>query len=186
MALGRHGIESQLIAGDATAAGIEVAREHGLEPECLHRRVCGLQWTPSREFAEWLGPRFAGADLVHAHMFGAWWAAARAAPAGTPLVASEHNQHLWPGRPRTAKMREALRRIDVFFAHGPSARATVVAHGLPLERVREGISPVMGTRARPAPASPVPASSSPAACIPTRAPTSSSRPWGCCAIRPRR
>jgi glycosyltransferase involved in cell wall biosynthesis len=87
---------------------------------------------------------------------GAWWAAARAAPAGIPLVASEHNQYLWPGRPHSAEMREALGRVDVVFAHGPSARATVIAHGLPLERVREGISPVVGTRAREAPGLPSP------------------------------
>jgi glycosyltransferase involved in cell wall biosynthesis len=53
-------------------------------------------------------------------------------------------------------MREALGRVDVFFAHGPSARATVIAHGLPLERVREGISPVLGTRARAASGLPSP------------------------------
>ena len=53
-------------------------------------------------------------------------------------------------------MRDALGRVDVFFAHGPGARATVLAHGLPLERVREGISPVVGTQARPAPGLPSP------------------------------
>jgi glycosyltransferase involved in cell wall biosynthesis len=89
-------------------------------------------------------------------MLGAWWAAARAAPAGIPLVASEDNQYLWPGRPRSAEMREALGRVDVFFGHGPSARATVIAHGLAPERVREGISPVVGTRARAAPGLPSP------------------------------
>jgi glycosyltransferase involved in cell wall biosynthesis len=115
-----------------------------------------LQWVPEPRFAAWLDPRLRAADLVHAHMFGAWWAAARAAAAGIPLVASEHNQYLWPGRPRSAELREALGRVDVFFAHGPSARATVIAHGLPLERVREGISPVVGTRARPAPGLPSP------------------------------
>lgn len=81
-------------------------------------------------------------------MFGAWWAAARVAPAGIPLVASEHNQYLWPDRPHSAELREALGRVDVFFAHGPSARATVIAHGLAVGRLREGISPVVGTQAR--------------------------------------
>lgn len=89
-------------------------------------------------------------------MFGAWWAAARVAAAGVPLVASEHNQYLWPGRPHSAEMREALGRVDVFFAHGPGGRATVIAHGLPVERVREGISPVVGTRAGAAPGLPSP------------------------------
>jgi glycosyltransferase involved in cell wall biosynthesis len=144
-----HGIASALHCGWATPAGIELAREHGVEAEIWGEGE-DLQWVPQPRFAEWLVPRLAAADVVHAHMFGAWWAAAHAAPAGAPLVASEHNQYLWPGRPRTAEMREMLRRVDVFFAHGPTARATVIAHGLPLERVREGISPVVGTQARPA------------------------------------
>ena len=150
-----HGIAAALHCGWATPAGIEFARRHGAEPE-VWGDGGNLQWVPEPRFAAWLGPRLAAADLVHAHMFGAWWAAARAAPAGTPLVASEHTQYLWPGRPRSAEMREALRRVDVFFAHGPSARATVIAHGLALERVREGISPVVGTQARPAPGLPSP------------------------------
>src|SRR5436305_14389640 len=31
-----------------------------------------LQWVPEPRFAAWLAPRLAAADLVHAHMFGAW------------------------------------------------------------------------------------------------------------------
>jgi glycosyltransferase involved in cell wall biosynthesis len=49
-------------------------------------------------FAGWLRPRIARARLVHAHMVGAWWAAARAVPPRVPLVASEHNQMSWPAR----------------------------------------------------------------------------------------
>jgi len=150
-----HGISSVLYCGWATPAGIELARRHGAEPE-VWGEGGNLQWVPESRFADWLGPRLAAADVVHAHMFGAWWAAARATPAGTPLVASEHNQYLWPGRPRSAELREALARVDVFFAHGPSARATVIAHGLALERVREGISPVVGTQCRAAPGLPSP------------------------------
>jgi len=41
-------------------------------------------------------------------MFGVWCAAARVAPAGIPLVASEHNQYLSPDGPHSAEMREAL------------------------------------------------------------------------------
>jgi glycosyltransferase involved in cell wall biosynthesis len=143
-----RGIASALLCGWASPAGIELARRHGAEPE-VWGDGGNLQWVPEPRFAAWLGPRLAAADVVHAHMFGAWWAAARVAPVGTALVASEHNQYLWPGRPRSAELREALGRVDVFFAHGPGARATVIAHGLPLERVREGISPVVGTQARP-------------------------------------
>jgi glycosyltransferase involved in cell wall biosynthesis len=150
-----HGIASALHCGWASAAGIELARRHGAEPE-VWGDGGNLQWVPEPRFAAWLGPRLATADLVHAHMFGAWWAAARAARAGTPLVASEHNQYRWPGRPCSAEMRDALGRVDVFFAHGPGARATVLAHGLPLERVREGISPVVGTQDHPRPGLPSP------------------------------
>ncbi|WP_051323850.1 glycosyltransferase [Candidatus Solirubrobacter pratensis] len=143
-----RGITSELLCGWASPEGIELARRHGAEP-AIWGHDGNLQWTPALGFAAWLAPRLAAADLVHAHMFGAWWAAALATSAGTPLVASEHNQYLWPDRPYTAEMREALERVDVFFAHGPSARDTVLAHGLPLERMREGISPVVGTHAHP-------------------------------------
>jgi glycosyltransferase involved in cell wall biosynthesis len=153
--LGGRGIASVLYCGWATPAGIELARRYGAEPE-IWGEGGNLQWVPEPRFAAWLDRRLAAADLVHAHMFGAWGAAARVAPAGIPLVASEHNQYLWPGRPRSAEMREALGRVDVFFAHGPSARATVIAHGLPLERLREGISTVVGTQARAAPGLPSP------------------------------
>src|SRR4051812_14594401 len=143
-----RGITSELLCGWASPEGSELARRHGAEP-AIWGHDGNLQWTPAPGFAAWLAPRLAAADLVHAHMFGAWWAAALATSAGTPLVASEHNQYLWPDRPYTAEMREALERVDVFFAHGPSARDTVLAHGLPLERMREGISPVVGTHAHP-------------------------------------
>ncbi len=103
--------------------GDRVARRHGAEPE-IWGEGGNLQWTPAPGFAAWLAPRLAAADLVHAHMFGAWWAAALAAPADTPLVASEHVQSLWPDRPYTAEMLEALERVGVFFAHGPGARET--------------------------------------------------------------
>jgi glycosyltransferase involved in cell wall biosynthesis len=39
-------------------------------------------------------------------------------------------------------MREALRRIDLFYAHGPAARRQVLAAGLERWRVRPGLSPV--------------------------------------------
>ena len=58
----------------------------------------------------WLAPRLGDTELIHAHMFGAWWAAAHAAPAGTPLVASEHNQYLWPDRAYGVEMRDGLER----------------------------------------------------------------------------
>ena len=115
-----HEIASVLHCGRATPAGIELARRYGAEPE-IWGEGGNLQCAAEPRFAAWLDPRLAATDLVHAHIFGAWWAAARAAPARIPLLASEYNQYLWPGRPRSAELREALGRVDVFFAHGPRA-----------------------------------------------------------------
>jgi glycosyltransferase involved in cell wall biosynthesis len=75
-------------------------------------------------------------------MFGAWWAAARALPDGVPLVASEHNALQWPGRAPTHALRDALVRVDLFFAHGPAARAEILAAGLPRARMQERSSPI--------------------------------------------
>jgi len=85
-ALREHGIETAIVAGDASPAGLDLARAHGFEVEHFSE-VRNLQWEPCAAFAEWLAERVARADLVHGHMFGAWWAAARAAPAGVPVVA---------------------------------------------------------------------------------------------------
>ena len=89
----------------ATATGLEVAARYGLPADAYRMRdrqmLASLQWTPSPGFARWLRPRLGGADLVHAHMVGAWRAAARALPPDVPLVASEHNEMCWPGRGHT-------------------------------------------------------------------------------------
>jgi glycosyltransferase involved in cell wall biosynthesis len=143
-----RGISSRLLCGCASDDGLALARAHGVEPE-VWGSGGNLQWTPEPGFAAWLAPRLRSPDLVHAHMFGGWWAAALAAPATTPLVASEHNRYLWPDRPYSDELRFGLDRVDVFFAHGPGARETVLEHGLPLDRLREGISPVVGTQDRP-------------------------------------
>jgi glycosyltransferase involved in cell wall biosynthesis len=155
-ALRGHGFESCLLAGDATGEGIRVAREYDLEPECFCGRISGLQWTPSSEFAAWLAPRLAGADLVHAHMFGAWWAAAKALEPGVPLVASEHNAFTWPDRPHHRELRDALPRVDRFFAHGAEAYAYVRALGCPPERLTRGRSAITGIDSRPLPDLPSP------------------------------
>jgi hypothetical protein len=78
-----------------------------------------LQWHCDPTFAAWLQPRLGGADVVHAHMLGAWWAAAHALRAGVPLVAGEHNGYAWWGEPPWAAMAEVATRVDRFYAHGP-------------------------------------------------------------------
>jgi hypothetical protein len=153
-ALRRRGVATTLLAGDATPSGLALADRYGFAAEAF--RVSepvnprSLQWTPEPSFADWLRPRLASADLVHAHMVGAWWAAARALPPGVPLVASEHNQMSWPGGDHTAQAREAARRVDLLFAHGPAASAWAAGLGLG-GRLREGRSPVEGLSARPWP-----------------------------------
>jgi glycosyltransferase involved in cell wall biosynthesis len=115
-----------------------------------------LQWMPSREFAEWLGPRLEDADLVHAHMFGAWWAAARTVAAGVPLVASEHNAYTWPGEPHDREMRDALARVDRFYAHSPAAAEYLRANGMPPERLVPGRAPIAVADGRPLAGLPTP------------------------------
>jgi glycosyltransferase involved in cell wall biosynthesis len=155
-ALRRHGVlEGRLLAGDASAEGIALARDHGLEVEAFAPGNVGgiggpdLQWTPSGDFAAWLEPRLQAAELVHAHMFGGWWAAAQVVPDPVPLVASEHNPLTWPDRPHDAEAREALRRVDLFFAHGPAAHEQIARLGLPPERLVRGRGSIGGTRLRP-------------------------------------
>jgi len=89
-------------------------------------------------------------------MMGAWWAAARAVPPRVPLVASEHNQMSWPGGDHTEQAREAARRVDLFFAHGPSARAWAAGIGQDDGRLRDGRSSVQGLSSRPLPGLPSP------------------------------
>jgi glycosyltransferase involved in cell wall biosynthesis len=160
VALRRHGVTTTLLAGDATPAGLELAARHGLPAvACRVSDVMpaeSLQWTPSPEFADWLGPRLARASLVHAHMMGAWWAAAQALLPQVPLVASEHNQMSWPAVDHTPQARQAARRVDLFFAHGPSARAWAAGIGVDDGRLREGRSSVQGLSARSLPGLPAP------------------------------
>jgi glycosyltransferase involved in cell wall biosynthesis len=159
-ALRAHGIATTLLAGDATPSGLELAARYGLPADAYRvsevLAADSLQWTPAPEFAGWLGPRLARAGLVHAHMVGAWWAAARALPPRVPLVASEHNQMSWPGGDHTEQARDAARRVDLFFAHGPSARAWAAGIGLDDGRLRDGRSSVQGLSARPLPGLPSP------------------------------
>ena len=159
-ALLRHGITTSLLAGDATPAGLELAARHGLPADAFRvsevMPAGSLQWTPSPEFARWLGPRLADASLVHGHMMGAWWAAAQVLPPDVPLVASEHNQMSWPAVDHTPQARQAARRVDLFFAHGPSARGWAAGIGVDDGRLHYGRSSVRGMSARPLPGLPAP------------------------------
>ncbi len=55
-----HGMATTLLAGDATAPGLEVAACCGLPADAYRMRdrqmLASLQWTPSPGFARWLGP----------------------------------------------------------------------------------------------------------------------------------
>jgi glycosyltransferase involved in cell wall biosynthesis len=155
LALRVHGIESRWLAGHATPDGLALLRARGIEVEVLGGGPA-LQYARRRAFAERLAAALDGEDVVHGHMFGAWWAAARAVPDGVPLAASEHNALQWPGRAPGRALREALSRVDVFFAHGPAARDEILAAGLPRERMREGMSPIAGAEGPPRPGLPSP------------------------------
>ncbi|MGI8722574.1 MAG: glycosyltransferase [Geodermatophilaceae bacterium] len=151
-----HGINTvRLLAGQATAGGIAMARRYGVDVETFVDPGAAarpsLQWRLCPEFADWLVARLARADLVHAHMVGAWMAAARAAPAGAALIASEHNAMTWPGGDFTEQAAAASTRIDAFFAHGPAAHAFAVSLGVPEAKLHEGRSAVEGLDATPLP-----------------------------------
>jgi glycosyltransferase involved in cell wall biosynthesis len=158
-ALRRVGTETVVLAGEASADCARLYREAGVPLE-VWGGDSDMQYACSRRFAEWLRPRLVGADLVHAHMFGGWWAAAEAG-VELPLAASEHNALQWPAGPRLSEMRRALRKVDAFFAQGPATRATVRRLGFPAARVHPARSPVevpLRPSKRP---SPVAASGSP-------------------------
>jgi glycosyltransferase involved in cell wall biosynthesis len=154
-ALRSFGFVTRLYAGDATAEGIALAATFDVPVETFARDA-HLQWVPSTDFAEWLRPRLAGADLVHAHMFGAWWAAAAAMADAVPLVASEHNAVTWPYGDHVTQARAAAPRIAAFFTHGPAARSFAASLGVPAGRLFEGRSIVEGVDARPLPGLPSP------------------------------
>ena len=147
--LRRLGVETRLLAGHATPAGLELFQEHGIEVESWNGNP-EIQYACDLGFAAWLEQRVHGSDLVHAHMFGAWWAMAQGAPP-MQLVASEHNDLRWPGVPPDTEIREALARVALFFAHGPAVQQTVLSMGIARERLRPGLSPVGGFGARPRP-----------------------------------
>jgi glycosyltransferase involved in cell wall biosynthesis len=155
--LRNSGIETRVLAGSATREGIELLEAAGVDVEAWTEQgplptaaaSPKLQYACSEGFVDWLAPRLRSADVVHAHMFGAWWAAAMAVPDEVPLAASEHNAVRWPGAPRHDEMRAALGRVDRFFAHGPATRQMVLELGYPRERVRRGISPIEAGRPRP-------------------------------------
>lgn len=155
VALRAHGVSTRLYAGDATPEGLALAAQYSVPVEAFAADD-HLQWVPSDAFATWLRPRLLRADLVHAHMFGAWWAASEAAPEGVPVVASEHNALAWPFGDYTARARAAVPRLAAFFAHGPSARTFAEQIGVPLALLLEGRSIIGGFDERPLPGLPVP------------------------------
>jgi glycosyltransferase involved in cell wall biosynthesis len=140
-ALGRRGWDVRFLAGSASQAGVELFRSHAVEVE-VYGAARNLQYECDEGFSTWLAPRLAGAGLVHAHQFGAWWATTRAAPAAVPLVGSEHNAYQWPGQPPVSELRCALDRLDVLFVHGPTAREQLLALGVDRGLLREGRSEI--------------------------------------------
>jgi len=146
--LARRGHRTRLLAGTATPAGVELARAHGVDPQVMGSGA-ELQWECVAGFAAWLAPRLEDAEVVHAHMLGAWWAAAEASPPGVPLVASEHNGYSRLDAMPWGAMADVASRIDRFYAHSPDARAGALRVGIPEGRIRLGVSPVEGMHAPP-------------------------------------
>jgi glycosyltransferase involved in cell wall biosynthesis len=136
-----HGVASRVLVGWASPEGLDLAARMGVDVE-VYGAAGDLQWRADPGFADWLRPRLADAPLVHAHMFGAWWAAGQALPDGVPLVASEHNALTWPtGHPGSA-LADGLRRVGRFYGHGPGARTAILDAGLDPALLHPGVSPV--------------------------------------------
>jgi glycosyltransferase involved in cell wall biosynthesis len=140
------GVRTRLLAGDATPQGVALAQRFGLDPDVLqlHDQIdqSVRQWTPDPLFARWLAARIGQPDLVHAHMFGAWWAASVAAPAGLPVVASEHNELTWPLGDHRAAAAAAAARLQRFYFHGPDPVAFARLLGVESGRVLPGRSAI--------------------------------------------
>ena len=142
-ALRAFDVDTRMLAGDASPAGLDLARAHGFEVEHF-AEVRGLQWEPCEEFAAWLHERVGGADVVHGHMFGAWWAAARAAPPALPVVASEHNAMCWPRTTHDEAAATMAGRLGCYFGHGPESRSWATRIGVPGDRIIAGESAIEG------------------------------------------
>ena len=147
----RHGVRTRLIVGDATHEGMCLAQRHGVPAIAFRTRsivdpVRNLQWQRSQRFAGWLTDKLADADLVHAHMVGAWWAVGQVIQPGTPFLATEHNQVNWPRR-RVRSLRPIAGRIDRFYAMGPAAWQFAVEAGVRADAMRPARSPIAGLNA---------------------------------------
>jgi glycosyltransferase involved in cell wall biosynthesis len=149
----RHGVRTTLVVGHATQDGLRLARQHDVQTIAYRtgfavHPVRNLQWEQSRRFAAWLADKLDGADLVHAHMVGAWWAVAQVIHPWTPFVATEHNEVNWSKR-RIRSLQSAVGRIDRFYAMGPAACQFALNAGVRPEVIRPARSPVAGLSATP-------------------------------------
>lgn len=153
--LEEHGIRSRVLVGWATPDGLALADRMGVAVE-VYGGGRDQQWRADPGFARWLKPRLRGAAVVHAHMFGGWWAASRAVREGAVLVASEHNALHWPSAepPPLHALREGLRRVTRMYAHGPGARGAMLAAGLDPALLRSGVSPLADLDGLPLPGLP--------------------------------
>jgi glycosyltransferase involved in cell wall biosynthesis len=149
----RHGVRTRLVVGDATHDGIRLAQRYDVETiafrtgSAVHPQR-NLQWEQSEKFAAWLTDKLGGADLVHAHMVGAWWAVAQVIDPWTPFIATEHNEVNWTTR-RITSLQRAACRIDRFYAMGPAASRFAVNAGVRTDVIRPARSPVAGLSATP-------------------------------------
>jgi len=149
----RHGVRTTLVVGDATHDGMRLAQRYGVQPIAFRTRSAlhplrNLQWERSRRFAAWLTDKLGGADLVHAHMVGAWWAVGQVIDPWTPFIATEHNQVNWTTQ-RIRSLQPIAGRIDRFYAMGPAAWQFAVKAGVRTDVIRPARSPVAGLSATP-------------------------------------
>ncbi|MGX7678964.1 glycosyltransferase [Jatrophihabitans sp. DSM 45814] len=143
----RHGVRTTLLVGDATEEGLRLAQRYDVQTIAFRTAFSfhplrNLQWQLSTEFASWLSDKLTDADLVHAHMVGAWWAVGQVI-GSTPFVATEHNEVNWSSG-RVRALQPVAARVDRFYAMGPSARQFAVDAGVGSDVIRHARSPVAG------------------------------------------
>src|SRR3954468_21891868 len=84
------GFETRLVAAHASRDARRPFAAAGFPIEVWRSGDERVLREPRAAFADWLAPRVKDAHVVHAHGFGAWWAAARAIGDDAALVASEY------------------------------------------------------------------------------------------------
>lgn len=145
------GVRSQFLAGCATPEGLASYRDQGFTVECFAETwEWGMQgpWRP--DMAEWLAPRLADCDVVHAHHGAAWWQTHQVIAPDMPLIVTEHSVPPY-SRVILAQLAACADRADRFLTVGPGVRALARKLGVDPGKMESSYSPIEGMDGTPKP-----------------------------------